>query len=233
MNPTSGLLFNNLHKRFGRRSLLNGINISLYSGACTLLIGANGAGKSTLLRILAGLERPEQGQVDCGLGASSWRRCRRSLQDRVLYMHQQPYLFEGSVTRNLAYALPKGLDRATRERRITMAVEWAKLEGIAEMPAKTVSGGERQRIALARAWLREPPVMLLDEPTSNMDQEGRMQTMELLLRLKQAGIAMLVASHDPAHFDSLADTRVHLQDGLLLPADKAASNITPLRRVRA
>jgi tungstate transport system ATP-binding protein len=224
------LHFNNLHKRFGRREVLRGIDIQLRGGECNLLIGVNGAGKSTLLRIIAGLEKPDRGKVDMGIGPVTWRRCRNMLHNHILYLHQQPYLFSGSVRYNLAYALPRGLTRSVRARRIDEALNWAGLEGIADMPAHTLSGGERQRVALGRAWLREPGIMLLDEPTSNMDQEARVRTLGLLGRLKRSNISLLVASHDPSHFLTLADHHLQLEKGRLTAVESCNTNVTLLRR---
>ncbi|NNF97651.1 MAG: ABC transporter ATP-binding protein [Halobacteria archaeon] len=227
----SQIEFTDLHKHFGHRQILTGTDLVLTSGQCSLLSGANGAGKSTLLRICAGLEKPDQGEVDIGLGRQAWKRYRRTLQAETVYLHQQPYMFDGTVMQNLAYALPRGTPQPRHKQRVSEALAWAELESIASSPAKTLSGGERQRVAIARAWLREPTVMLLDEPTTNMDQEARRRTIQLLHSLKQQGIALLVASHDPKHFYSLTNSWLELAagriDNLLLVSDRA-DNVIPL-----
>lgn len=225
------LILTDISKRFGKRVVLNSIDIQLASGECTLLTGPNGAGKTTLLRIMAGLEKPDHGFIDMGLGPTRWQRCYAALRTSILYLHQHPYLFDGSVSRNLAYAICGRQQRRLTQQRISEALEWAGLTAISENHAKTLSGGERQRVALARAWLREPRMLLLDEPTANMDQEARLRTLELLLRLRESGIALLIASHDPNHFASLADKQLLLTHGVLAEEHSDSTNVTPFRRV--
>lgn len=227
----SQIAFYDLHKHFGSRQILTGTDLLLQSGQCSLLSGANGAGKSTLLRICAGLEKPDLGEVDVGLGRQAWKRYRRTLQAETVYLHQQPYMFDGTVIQNLAYALPRPTPQARHKRLVNEALAWAELESIATNSARTLSGGERQRVAIARAWLRRPTVMLLDEPTTNMDQEARRRTIQLLHSLKEQGIALLVASHDPKHFYSLTNTWLELAAGRttnLLTVSKHADNVIPL-----
>ncbi len=227
------LCFTDIHKRFGHRQILKGTDLIVSSGHCSLLSGPNGAGKTTLLRICAGLERPDRGLVNLGNGENVWRRCRHTLQAKTVYLHQIPYMFDGSVMQNLCYALPRRLPKSQRKQLVGEALCWAGLESIATTSAKTLSGGERQRVAIARGWLRRPTVMLLDEPTANLDQEARRRTLQLLQSLKDQGIALLVASHDPKHFSSLTNSWLHLSEGqietLAVKTDsELTDNIIPL-----
>ena len=213
MSSMVNLQFNALYKRYRRRNILVNADITLQDGECTLLCGANGAGKTTLLRIIAGLEKPDQGTINTGLGRMKWRRCKRVLQEKVMYLHQQPYMFDASVRKNIAYALPSGLKSLERNQRIKEALRWADLEHLATAPATSLSGGEAQRVALARAWLRAPVVLLLDEPMANMDQESRLRTHSLLRQLKDQGMAIVITSHDALQFQSLTDRQLLLKDG--------------------
>jgi tungstate transport system ATP-binding protein len=225
------LHFTDIQKRFGKRQILSGTNLIVSSGHCSLLSGANGAGKSTLLRICAGLEKPDQGRVNIGEGNQAWKHCRQMLQANTVYLHQHAYMFDGSVIQNLAYALPRRIPQHKRKQLISEALAWAGLESIATTSAKTLSGGERQRVAIARAWLRAPTVMLLDEPTANMDQDARLRTVQLLCSLKEQGIALLVASHEPKHFYSLTNSWLHLSAGrieTLAAHAETTDNIIPL-----
>jgi tungstate transport system ATP-binding protein len=222
------LYFRHLHLAFQKRVIFDGLSLSLHAGHCTLLCGNNGAGKSTLLRIIAGLQRPDYSCIDLGTDSGSdpdttcvnWRRARRSLLHQVVYLHQSPYMFDRSVAGNLAYALPRRLGRRDRNAGVDQALEWAGLTAIRDNPARHLSGGERQCVALARAWLRRPKALLLDEPTANLDRAARERTGALLQELKRESIALLIASHDPYHFDSLVDNALQLADGRLslLPA---------------
>ncbi|MCU7930898.1 MAG: ABC transporter ATP-binding protein [Candidatus Thiodiazotropha sp. (ex Codakia rugifera)] len=216
MNAPLILTISALNKRFGKRQVLQEIELVLRPGECSLLSGGNGAGKTTLLRILSGLEKPDSSQIDMGNGFQSWRRSRADLQKNVLYLHQQPYMFDGSVRYNLGYALPSGLPKQLRNNMIDAAIDWAELNRLHDTPAKSLSGGERQRVSLARAWLRNPHILLLDEPTANLDQEARRRTLDLLRSFKKEGISLLLASHDPIHFSSLIDRHLHLYDSHLV-----------------
>ena len=238
MKEHFNLSFTKLQKHFGKRVILNDVGLHLRGGECILLSGANGAGKSTLLRIMAGLEKPEHGLVNLGLGPIKWKRSRSALQSRILYLHQQPYMFDGSVSYNLGYSLAKSTAKFRRAR-VQEALEWAELTHLAEEPANCLSGGEKQRVALARAWLRKPGVLLLDEPTANLDTASRDNTIRLLQTLKQENIALVITSHEADHFNNLYDQAFGLSNGKLNeyePAEKyldLANNVTPLHRVNA
>lgn len=224
--------FRDIQKAFGRRSILDGVDIDVVAGECQLLCGRNGAGKSTLLRILSGMERPDRGQVSMDGDDKRWRIARRRLLDDCIYLHQQPYLFEGSVRYNLNYPL-RGA-RGLRDSRIQEGLEWSGLLEIADQDVHKLSGGERQRVALARAWLRRPRAMLLDEPTTNMDTACRQRTVELLQALRQEGVALVIATHDPLHFAQLATRTLHLSNGSLAiesgVAGELPEKVTPFDR---
>ncbi|MCG6868154.1 MAG: ATP-binding cassette domain-containing protein [Gammaproteobacteria bacterium] len=106
--------FIDIAKRYRGRNVLDGVDISLGRGQCTLLSGVNGTGKT--LKIMAGLGRPDRGTIDTGLLAMPWLRCRRALQDEIMYLHQQPYMFDTSVVKNIAHALPRFSSPVNRDR---------------------------------------------------------------------------------------------------------------------
>ncbi len=237
MSKAFSLRVQGLMKRYGRRTILDEMDLSIETGNCILLTGENGAGKSTLLRILAGLEKPDKGQFRLQDSVNSpWKHNRRELQRRVMYLHQQPYMFDGSVEYNLGYALPRNLPSPQREQQIRQALQWIDLEALRNVPARCLSGGERQRIALGRAWLANPQLMLLDEPTANLDREARQRTLELLCFLREQGVAMVVASHDPAHFRAVADRHLHIHQGKVQnlalddPLSLQSARIIPIRQ---
>jgi len=221
------IYFSNIGIRFGHQQVLSDTELEIISGRCTLLCGNNGSGKTTLLRIIAGLQTPDSGFVNTGIGKYDWNRCRRQLRQTTVYLHQQPYMFDGDVISNLNFSLNNNLTRKQRLKRITSAIEWAGLENIAKNSAKTLSGGERQRVAIARAWLRDPKILLLDEPITNMDQDSRLRTIQLLINLKQQGVALVVSSHDPAHFEALTDTLLLISEGRA-HGFNTSDNVTPI-----
>jgi len=215
------LQYKNIVKKYGKgkknKSILKDVNLELIGGECTLITGKNGSGKSTLLRILGGLLKPDSGTIDTGLISMSWRKYRKVIRQDVMYLYQEPYMFDGTVRQNLAYALNKNQSKED----ISDALKWAKLENRSDTQAKCLSGGERQRVALAQAWLKQPAVLLLDEPTANMDTKSRNRTEELLATFKESGTALYIASHDPNHFHQIMDKRLLLKNGYIIDANKA------------
>ena len=192
-------------KRFGRRWVLNGVELAITSGACALLCGENGAGKSTLMRILAGLEKPDAARVELPGGPRTWRQARSDLLSMTVYLHQQPYLFDGTVRRNLAYGgIGAGVDKAAR---VDDALAWAGLAELAERHVRGLSGGERQRVALARAWVRRPTIILFNKPTININTKSKHHTLQLIHILKSQNINFIITTHNPKHFKSLNNTQ--------------------------
>nr|CAA6808016.1 MAG: ABC transporter [uncultured Thiotrichaceae bacterium] len=212
---TTQINFTQLSKRFGKRQILNNTNLTLETGECVLLTGKNGTGKTTLMRILAGLEKPDSCQIQLsnqhGTQNYRWSQFRNTLQSRIMYLHQQPFMFSGTVKKNLNFALPPIMAKAERREQIHQIAEWAGLGDILESNAKSLSGGECQRVAIARARLRNPQALLLDEPTANMDSDARSKTLEMLQQLREENIALLLATHDPALFENAASRFLHLE----------------------
>jgi len=213
------LHFSELRKSLGGKLLLRNESLPVAAGEFHLVCGNNGAGKTTLLRIIAGLEKPDRAMVTIDDTTKNWRKQRKHLRHSSVYLHQFPYMLDTSVRGNLEYVLlHQKISSEEKKRLIDEAVELAQIGHIIYSHAKTLSGGEQQRVALARGWLRNPRIMLLDEPTANMDQDARMRTTELLARLKSYGMALLVASHDPRQFTDICDHFWFLQDGALGPS---------------
>ena len=203
--------YRHIHHRFARREILRDVSIELGQGDVTLLSGKNGSGKSTLLRIMAGLLKPDSGEVVQEGMSTAISRGRKKLLNQVMYLHQHPYLFSGSVQRNLEYAAEPGAK--DRGERIARALEWVGLAHMAGEEAKTLSGGERQRVALARALLRRPRILLLDEPTAHLDAAANAQIRDLLREFRLHTDAMLITSHEAGSLDGLASRKYLLENG--------------------
>ncbi|EXI84171.1 MAG: Energy-coupling factor transporter ATP-binding protein EcfA1 [Candidatus Accumulibacter sp. BA-94] len=151
-----------LVRSLGQRRLLAIDELCLSAGESCVLTGANGSGKSTLLRILAGIDAPDAG-TGCFDGRPfGWSPYPDWLRKQVTYVHQQPYVFHSSVIDNVAYGLrARGVPRAERARperarRVEEALSWARLHHLLDSPPARLSGGEKQRLALARAWVLRP-----------------------------------------------------------------------------
>jgi tungstate transport system ATP-binding protein len=205
--------FSDIHKRYANKCVLEGAEISMSSHDCIVVTGKNGAGKTTLLRIIAGLEKPDSGGIAFDHGvAEPWNRQRKRLLRSVMYLHQQPYMLAGSLQRNIDYAAhlnPALADRATS---VARAIRWAGLEGLEAQSAASLSGGQKQRVALTRARLRDPQILLLDEPTANLDGESRRRTLRMLREFRDSGTAIVIVSHDPEVFAELATHRLELRE---------------------
>ena len=224
--------FTKISKAFSRAKILTDVTVTIHGGRIYLLSGENGAGKTTLLKILSGLLTPDHGLVDFGFHSKSIRQGRKELLRYLMYMHQTPYMFEGSVSRNLSVALKPFRASGHGERNINDALQWAMLSKHKSAPAKSLSGGQQQRVALARAWLRQSPFLLLDEPVANMDLPSALRTLELLQRLKEAGTGIVISSHNFQFFNEHVDQRLVLSDGRLTNAEDLdySGNVTPIHR---
>ena len=208
--------------RMGGAPLLDIARFELPSGSCTILSGRNGAGKTTLLKIAAGLLRPDAASVQTGSGSLDWRSARQMLRKHSIYMHQHAYMFDQNVGDNVAYGLRKaGVPAAQRIERVRTALAWAGLADLEARSARHLSGGERQRLALARARVLSPALLLLDEPTTNMDEEARQQSFFLIRRLVSEGAGVVIASHDRHMISQLGDRHVNLADGRLVAVEKS------------
>ncbi len=195
---TTLLSLTGLNKHFGQRALLEDVTLTLAAGQGYVLTGGNGSGKSTLMRILAGLDAVESGQLEFrGLRRpiaafpQAWHR-------EIIYVHQSPYLFHTSLLGNIEYGLAvRGIEKKRRQLLAREALHWAGLAEREHVPPHKLSGGEKQRAALARVKVLDPTLLLLDEPTANLDGEARLQVLDLVTQLLTESHTVLVASHDP------------------------------------
>lgn len=194
---TPMLTVNGLRKSHQQRTLLDIDHLQLRRGAGYLLMGENGAGKTTLLRILAGLDHADHGEFTFDGVRHDAATQRARLAPRMIYVHQHSCLFNTSVADNIGYGLARaGVPRAERELRVRAEMAWAGIAHLAEVPPHRLSGGEKQRVALARARVLKPELLLLDEPTANLDDAAREQLADLIRQMRGANNCILIATHD-------------------------------------
>lgn len=205
-----------IQKSISNRTVLEVEELVVYQNECVVVHGENGAGKSMLLKILAGLIAPDSGVVSVNGRTLSWRQAYRIFRKEVVYLHQSPYLFDRTVEDNVAYGLQlRNRSRSEVEREVANALEWAALTHIAKRNARDLSGGEKQRVALTRARILAPRLLLLDEPTAAMDQNSRDQAFMLIRDLAIGGNAVYIATHEST--ESYQPNRViELENGRLV-----------------
>ena len=196
--------------------------LELRQGEIYLLHGPNGSGKSTLLHLLALLLIPAEGEI-CYQGVSVLSaQERQRLRRQITLVEQSPFLFNTSVYQNLAFGLRlRDVHGDLQRRRITHALQAVGLEDFENRRAKELSGGETRRVALARAMVLRPQLLLLDEPTAGLDSESLPVFERCLSTLPDQGTTVVIASHDADQQRRLGGTSLYLDRGQLVPATAA------------
>ena len=200
----------NLHFSVGDLEILRGVNLTLNAGSPTAVIGPNGAGKSVLLRLLHGLLVPDKGSVSWAVSTREARQCQAMV-------FQRPVMLRRSVLANTVFPLRLiGLNRSESRSRALTALEKSGLIGLVNRPARKLSGGEQQRLALARAWALEPEVLFLDEPTASLDPSATRAVETLVTGISSAGTKVVMTTHDLSQAKRLAGDVVFLHAGRVL-----------------
>ena len=195
----------------GDKLLLSGITATLEYGSRTVILGANGAGKSVLLRLCHGLLQPTSGEVRWHTPETPGAPRRQAM------VFQRPVLFRRSVLGNLTFALGlAGVPRAERGERAVAALDRVGLASLAERPARVLSGGEQQRLALARAWSLQPEVLFLDEPTANLDPGATREIEAVIEAIHAAGTKIVLVTHNLGQARRLGDEVLFLDRGRLV-----------------
>ena len=188
----------------GGVEILRDVSLAIDSGAPTIVLGPNGAGKSVLLRLCHGLLTPTVGGIRAGGVAVS--------TERTALVFQRPVMLRRSALANVMYGTAGNNARA----RAGSLLERVGLMHLARRPARKLSGGEQQRIALARAWAREPQILFLDEPTASLDPAAIRAVEEIVGEIAAQGVKIVMATHDLGQARRLAGDVVFLHKGRLL-----------------
>lgn len=207
----NGLVINDLARRFGRRWALARIHLALPAGAACMVTGANGSGKTTLLRCVATALKPHHGRIL--LGERDLWKDRRTLRRRIALLSHATRLYEDLDARgNLAtWAQLGGLTIDVSGLLTKVGLPTDRRD-----PVKTFSAGMRRRLALARVLLKQPDLLLLDEPFTALDPQGRDLVIELVSELRTRGTTLLVATHLPQVATRLCEEHVHMEDGRIV-----------------
>ena len=213
-----------LSQRYGNIEVLSDINLEIARGECFALIGPSGAGKTSLLRLIDLLALPAAGRLRFdGQDYPTRRRARLELRRRMAFVLQKPAVFDMSVYENIAGGLKwRGVKRQEIEKRVEPLLELVRLTGLRDRNARTLSGGEAQRVAIARALAVEPELLLLDEPTANLDRTATLKFEELIRDIyHRYQTTILIATHDLAQGRRLANRVGVLVGGRLVQLGQA------------
>ncbi len=193
----------------GATTILDRVSLTIRPGAPTLLIGPNGSGKTSLLRLCMGLAAPTRGRI-------SWGGRSESTPTRRAIVFQRPVMLRRTAAANVTYALTQaGAPRAGRTERAAALLERVGLAELGGRPARLLSGGEQQRLALARALARDPEILFLDEPTANLDPAATRAVEEIVAKAAQSGLKIVMASHDLGQVRRIAGEVMFLARGTL------------------
>ena len=210
------LVLDGVSLQAGATTILDRLSLSITPGAPTLIVGPNGSGKTSLLRLMMGLAAPTAGRV-------SWGGRTESKPVRRAFLFQRPVMLRRTAAANVAYALAQaGTPRRERAVRVAALLERVGLSDLAQRPARKLSGGEQQRLALARALARDPEILLLDEPTASLDPAATRGVEEIVLMAAQSGIKIVMASHDLGQVRRLAGEVMFMVRGALCERAPAA-----------
>jgi len=195
--------------QFGALAALRDITLQIHRGDRVALVGANGSGKTTLLRLLNGVLAPSAG-----------RRLVLPVHGRApvtAMLFQRPFLLHFSVQRNVQLALwLAGVPASQRGARAQAALQRVGLQAKAGQPARSLSGGQQQRLALARAWAVQPDILFLDEPTASLDPSAKREVEAVIDEFGQAGMALVMSTHNLGQAKRLANRVLYLDAGRLL-----------------
>jgi len=200
--------------RAGDTTILTDLSLDITGGPPTILLGPNGAGKSTLLKLLMGLIAPTEGSLEP-------RRAQDGQSTRMAFVFQRPVMLRRSAAANVSYALQAAGRPASRDA-IRGLLERVALDHLHDRPARRLSAGEQQRLALARALAREPDLLLLDEPTASLDPTATKAVEDIVADVAREGVKVVIATHDLGQARRLGGDVVLLVGGRI--AERAATD---------
>ena len=211
------LQLTDIKKNYRLVKALNSVSLEMQGGKIIVLLGVNGAGKTTLMRIMAGLENPDEGKLLFN-GQNINARALRQVSTLVF---QKTVMFSMNIYDNLAFGLKiRGVQKEEIAKKVTDALQAVRLSGFEKRKARKTSSGEQQRIALARAFLLDSHVLLLDEPTANLDPNSAAIIEKAIISKKSTQRIIVMATHNLSQARRMADEIVHLYNGNIVEIAK-------------
>ncbi len=230
MHPLGSILPLDVHGlgyRVGDTVILQEMSFTIAAGAPMLVVGPNGAGKSVLLRLLHGLLQPSTGRL-------AWADATQPAQRRQAMVFQRPVMLRRSVLGNVLYPLRlAGVPAREAGARAREALEGVGLQALADRPARRLSGGEQQRLALARAMVLRPELLFLDEPTASLDPAATRAVEAIIAGIAARGTKLVMATHDLGQARRLAGEVLFLHRGRILEQAAAADFFAAPRSAEA
>lgn len=188
-----------LKKNFNRKEILNIPELTFKNGGISYLLGENGAGKSTLLNILAKVDKDYQGKIEDSF-----------VEDEISLVDANPYMLKGDVYKNIAYPLKirkkEGIDES-----MSALLDIFNLNTLKDKEASKLSSGETQKVAIVRALSFSPKLLMLDEPTANLDKSAKLELIDILKNYNQQGNTIIVVTHDHSFFENLEGEKIVLE----------------------
>lgn len=217
--PISVILFDGVTKRFGKRTVLDEINLEIKPGEFVSIVGPSGAGKTTLIKLLLGSENPTEGAIYVNdqnitfIDGENLQRYRRNIgavfQDYKLLPGKTVFENVAFALEACDYSLPQIMEL------VPAALKAVNLSHVQDQFPHELSGGEAQRVSLARAIVHKPKLILADEPTGNLDFENAKQVLKNLVKINMGGVTVLLTTHNKPLVDLIGQKVAHLQNGRL------------------
>jgi tungstate transport system ATP-binding protein len=205
------LALDNVSYASNGQAIIRGVSLAIEAGPATIILGANGAGKSVLMRLMHGLLAPSAGRVRWSEPDPA------SLRRRQAMVFQRPVMLRRSALANVVYALKIANIAASERQALALAaLDEVGLRHLAHRPARVLSGGEQQRLALARAWALHPEVLFLDEPTANLDPGAAREIETVIKAFDAAGTKIVMATHNLGQARRLGDEVIYLHGGRVI-----------------
>ncbi len=214
---SSFLELKGIEKNYRSLKALASVSLEANGGKIVVLIGVNGAGKTTLMRIIAGLEEPSMGSISFnGLVMNA-----KELRKIATMVFQRTAMFNRSVYDNVAFGLKvRGEDDQEIAEKVPQVLRLVGLPNFEERKARKISGGEQQRLSLARSFLLDPQILLLDEPTANLDPNSVMIIERAITSRKKEDEIVIMATHNLAQARRMADEIIHIYNGEIVEHSK-------------